>query len=678
VHVRRGAGGVTGQARDDARRRALLAIGDGHESPLGPVVVEHALDRHERGGRVVEGDRRDAERGRGLRRRGDVRQEDVARRQGRDEALVAQAVDERDVVERRELAPEEWRARGREGDLDVGALGDPGEDAGGAAVGVVAALAAAQGDEHPARAGGRSATEEAVATGDPAGRLGDGAARDGDRVRGDALADEALARGRVGGEVPRGEPADEAAVGVGGGRPGLDLADGDAVLERGGRSAGRGGGAGLDDDGRRADEAERAPERAAGGRGALGRRVLGEDRLEVDPALDRERLEDGVEHARAAAEGDDDGGPVAAPELAHDGREPQRLGRAAEADGDRELGHAGRIRPAAAPGKTASPDRHAPVGARVRRLMRAVAITAPGGPEALTVIERDVRAPGPGEVRLAVRAAAVNPTDIGLRAHGAGGDLEPPWIPGMDAAGVVESVGEGVTRLAPGDAVMAAVTPRRPEGGAQAEQIVVPEASVVAIPDGASMAQAATLPMNGLTALLALDLLALEPGDVLAVTGGAGLLASYVIPLAAERGLRVLADARPEDEALVRGFGADTVLPRGDDFAGALRDVVPEGASGLVDTALLGAAAFPALADEGRMAVVRGWDDTPAPRGIDVRPVWVRTVLERTDWLERLRSGASSGRLVLRVAAEYPPEDAARAHEAMDAGGLRGRGVIVF
>src|SRR3954449_6256912 len=95
--------------------------------------------------------------------------------------------------------------------------------------------------------------------------------------------------------------------------------------------------------------------------------------------------------------------------------------------------------------------------------MRAVAITAPGGPEVLDVIDRDVRAPGAGEVRIAVRAAAVNPTDIGLREHGAGGGLEPPWTPGMDAAGVVESVGDRVDRLAPGDEVMAAVTPRRPE-----------------------------------------------------------------------------------------------------------------------------------------------------------------------------------------------------------------------
>jgi len=310
--------------------------------------------------------------------------------------------------------------------------------------------------------------------------------------------------------------------------------------------------------------------------------------------------------------------------------------------------------------------------------MRAVAIPAPGGPDVLTVVERDVRAAGPGEVRVTVRAAAVNPTDIGLREHGGGDSLEPPWVPGMDAAGVVESVGDDVDRLAPGDDVMAAVTPRRPEGGAQAELIVVPAASAVPVPHGASLVEAATLPMNGLTAMLGLDLLDLPSGATLAVSGGAGLLASYVIPLAKERGLRVVADAKAEDEDLVRGFGADVVLPRGEDFAAAVREAVPDGADGLYDTALLGRDAFPAIRDGGAMAVVRGWDDSPGDRGIDVRPVWVRTVLDRTDWLEHLRERAGDGGLQLRVAGEYAPEQAAEAHRRMEAGGLRGRAVIVF
>jgi len=308
---------------------------------------------------------------------------------------------------------------------------------------------------------------------------------------------------------------------------------------------------------------------------------------------------------------------------------------------------------------------------------RAVAIVEPGGPEVLRVIERDVRDPGPGEVRLAVRAAAVNPTDIGLRQRGAEG-IPPPWVPGMDAAGTVESVGVGVEHLAVGDEVMAAVSPRRPEGGAQAELVVVPAASVVPAPEGATLEQAATLPMNGLTALRGLELLDLEPGATLAVTGGAGLLASYVIPIAKLRGLRVLADAGPADAELVRGFGADVVVPRGDDLAEAIRGAAPGGVDAVFDTAVLGRSMFPAIRTGGAMAFVRGWDGDDVENGITIRRVLVADVLERTDWLRELSELAARDMLALRVAATFPPERSPDAHRQMEAGGLRGRAVIVF
>jgi NADPH:quinone reductase-like Zn-dependent oxidoreductase len=307
--------------------------------------------------------------------------------------------------------------------------------------------------------------------------------------------------------------------------------------------------------------------------------------------------------------------------------------------------------------------------------MRAVLIPRPGTVEAG---ERDVREPAEDEVRIAVKAAAVNPTDLGLTQHG---DPEhpPPWTPGMDAAGTIETTGPGVERFKVGEQVMAALTPRRPEGGAQAELIVVPAASVVPIPEGASLQEASTLPMNGLTARLGLEMLGLGPGDTLAVSGGAGLLASYVIGLARERELRVIADAAEADVELVRSFGADEVVPRGAEFAAHVRAVAPEGADGLYDTALLGAEAFGALRDGGGMAVVRGWDDSvPAERGIRIHKVMVRTVLDRTDWLLELRDLAQVGRIALRVAGEYSPEDADEAQQAMAAGGLRGRALIVF
>jgi NADPH:quinone reductase len=309
--------------------------------------------------------------------------------------------------------------------------------------------------------------------------------------------------------------------------------------------------------------------------------------------------------------------------------------------------------------------------------VRAVAISKPGGPDVLRVVEREVREPGENEVRIAVAAAAVHPSDIAFRERGMEG-IPPPWVPGWDAGGTVESVGAGVEGLAPGDRVMAVALPRRPDGGAQSELVVVPAASVVPAPEGASLEQASTLPMNGLTAFVGLEQLGIGEGGTLVVTGGAGLLASYVIPIAKERGIRVLADAQPEDEELVRSFGADVVLPRGDGLANAIRANVPGGVDAVYDTALLQRAMFPAIREGGGLAVVRGWDGEDVEQGVHIHRVWVGDVLERTDWLHQLRELAGKGAIQLRVASTYPPERAADAHRQMDAGGLRGRAVIVF
>src|ERR1700756_5052514 len=197
---------------------------------------------------------------------------------------------------------------------------------------------------------------------------------------------------------------------------------------------------------------------------------------------------------------------------------------------------------------------------------KAVTYKALGGPEVIQFVERTVRAPAAGEVRIEVKAAAVNPIDILCRDPGYG-NLTSNIVPGMDAAGVIESVGPGVSRLHPGQKVMAAVNPVRPEGGAQAQHIVVPVASVIPVPEGVSLAQASILLMNGLTALNALQIAALKQGQILAVSGGAGLLAQYAIPAAKRQGIKVIADARTESAELVRGYGAAIVVERGPDFA---------------------------------------------------------------------------------------------------------------
>ena len=308
---------------------------------------------------------------------------------------------------------------------------------------------------------------------------------------------------------------------------------------------------------------------------------------------------------------------------------------------------------------------------------KAVTYKGSGGYEVIQFLERAVRAPAADEVRIEVKAAAVNPTDLLLRDRGFDNQGS-PVVPGMDAAGIIESVGTGVSRLRPGEKVMAAVMPRRPEGGAQAQHIVVPAASVVPMPEGVSFAEAATLPMNGLTALRALELAELKTGRFLAVTGGAGLLANYAIAVAKRRGIKVIADAKPEEAGLVRSYGADVVVERGPDFADAVRREVPEGVDALLDTALLAETSFGAIRDGGVYLPVRGWGDKPAERGIEIRPVFVFEVLERTDWLELLRNMVAASEIKLRVAGEYVPEQTADAQRALATGGLRGRPVILF
>jgi NADPH:quinone reductase len=136
----------------------------------------------------------------------------------------------------------------------------------------------------------------------------------------------------------------------------------------------------------------------------------------------------------------------------------------------------------------------------------------------------------------------------------------------MDAAGVLEQIGDGVvTDLRPGVHVMAIVLPAGTHG-AYVERIVVPAESVARAPAAASDAGAASLPMNGLTARPAVDVLDLMPGQTVAVTGAAGAVGGYAIQLARADGLRVIADAAPYAEQLVKELGADIVLPRGHDF----------------------------------------------------------------------------------------------------------------
>lgn len=311
--------------------------------------------------------------------------------------------------------------------------------------------------------------------------------------------------------------------------------------------------------------------------------------------------------------------------------------------------------------------------------MRAVGITRFGGPEVLKIVELPLPEPGDGEVRIRVAAATVNPSDTGQRAGAFGpppNRPDPPYVPGWELAGVVDAVGPSVS-WQPGDRVLAIVFPYGGGNGAQCEYAVVSADSVARVPEDVSLARAATLPMNGLTARLVLDKLRLRPGQTIAVTGAPGAVGGYVMEMAAAEGLRVIGDASPADVGLVKSLGAQVVVPRGSELVAAIRAAVPDGVDAVVDTALIGQPVLAAVRDGGQLIAVRPFAGQ-TERGIMITLVFVADYVHEADKLAALAQMVADGRLMLRVAAEIPAEHAAEAHRRLEAGGTRGRLVLTF
>ena len=312
--------------------------------------------------------------------------------------------------------------------------------------------------------------------------------------------------------------------------------------------------------------------------------------------------------------------------------------------------------------------------------MRGIGITESGGPEVLGVYELPEVHPGPGEVRVRIRAVCVNPVDTIMRTNTRPDAIDQcpaPFILGMDLAGYIDEIGpDSGTNLDVGDAVIAMVLPAQ-NSGAYRESIVLPVDSVSLAPKNASIVEASTLAMNGLTARQSLDQLGLRAGQTIGVTGAAGCYGGYVVQLAKSEGLRVVADASHKDEKLVSNLGADIVVPRGDDITEQIRNVMPEGVDGLADGAVQNHLAVGAVRDGGRFVSVRYWDGTGEGR-VEFHKTSVRDYFHRADLLDKLCRQVEEGILTLRVAATFPPEEAAEAHRRLEAGGTRGRFVIVF
>jgi NADPH2:quinone reductase len=303
--------------------------------------------------------------------------------------------------------------------------------------------------------------------------------------------------------------------------------------------------------------------------------------------------------------------------------------------------------------------------------MHVAEVSAYGGPEVLRMAERPDPSPAPGEVVVRIRATDVNPTDVALRAghHAMAARLDPPFVPGWDLAGEVTAIGSEVSGYAPGDRVVGMIPFGRIGGrvGAYAQAAAVDPAWLAPLASDIDDPTAATLPLNALTARQALDLISLPPESTLLVTGASGAVGGFAVQLAARDGYRVLAQASHGDEHWVASLGATEVVPRSTDLAGlgpvdAVLDAVPLGPSATAPVRDGGIAVF-----------------TRPPGAEPDRDLRYETILVQSDAsaLRALATDLAEGRLLTRIAEVLPLAQAPRAHELNEAGGLRGKVVLV-
>ena len=228
--------------------------------------------------------------------------------------------------------------------------------------------------------------------------------------------------------------------------------------------------------------------------------------------------------------------------------------------------------------------------------MRAVVYTESGGSSVLELVERESAEPGPGQVRVRIVRAGVNPTDWKFRA-GAMGELAfPEIVPGQDGSGVIDSVGPDVTDLAVGDRVWTMLAQHTRPGGTAQEHVVLPVANVTALPDAASYDVGASLGVPAVTAQRALTTSEdgpdrLAPGALAGLTvlvsGGAGAVGNAAIQLARWAGATVISTVSSDEKAvLARAAGAQHVVNyREGDAAAAIRDLAPDGVDIVVEVA---------------------------------------------------------------------------------------------
>jgi NADPH:quinone reductase len=312
-------------------------------------------------------------------------------------------------------------------------------------------------------------------------------------------------------------------------------------------------------------------------------------------------------------------------------------------------------------------------------MARVVVATAFGGPEVLSVVEQSLEGPGAGEVRLAVRAAGINPVDWKLYSGSMGTDAPLPMRLGFEAAGVVTEVGDDAVGpagpVAVGDEVMAYSV----EGG-YADELVIPASTVVPKPAAMSWEAAGGLLLSGATAMHALAVVDVGAGETVLVHAAAGGVGLMAVQIAVARGARVIGTASEANHEYLRELGVEPTT-YGPGLADRVRALAPDGVDAAIDCIGTDEAVDVSLelvADRERIVSIAAF-----PRGFEVGIKMIGggpgadpgTELRNAARLQ-LAALVEQGKLSVR-ARSFALDDAAEAHREGQAGHVTGKLVLV-
>lgn len=300
---------------------------------------------------------------------------------------------------------------------------------------------------------------------------------------------------------------------------------------------------------------------------------------------------------------------------------------------------------------------------------KAYAFTEYGGPEVQTFVDLPMPVPGPGQLRVAVHAAGVNPVDWKLRA-GYLREILPLTLPGVfgtEVSGVVEEVGAGVEGFGVGDEVFGAL----PLAGGYAEYALLPAGAAAHKPAAVSFTDAAALPVAAATARHGIGELNLKPGDILLVNGAGGGVGVAAVQIARGLGVTVVGTASPGKAEFVSSLGA-TPVAYGEGVADRVATVAPDGVDAVFD--LVGGEALSAVAglvaDKSR--IITAVDPTTAS---ELGGGYFQ-VVQSGEVLSALAGLVESGVLDPHVSNVVPFAEAATALATVEAGHALGKTVL--